>query len=89
MLAADRTMLHGSLKNTLMDILEKLDTGRDIEGYSTEGFHASSYRDNSLHRRVVLKNWIGLRIVPMHLVDYFTIYCFTVQIIFQVSQSQF
>ena len=31
MLAADRTMLHGSSKNTLVDILEKLDTGRDIE----------------------------------------------------------
>ena len=27
-------MLHGSLKGTLLDILEKLDTGRNMEGYT-------------------------------------------------------
>ena len=30
MYAADGTMLHGSLNSTLMNILEKLDTGRKI-----------------------------------------------------------
>ena len=44
-------MLHGSLNCTLIDILEKLDTGRNIEGYTKEDLHASSYRDKSLHRR--------------------------------------
>ena len=34
MFATDSTMLHGSLNSTLMDILEKLDTGRNIEGYT-------------------------------------------------------
>ena len=51
MFATDGTMLHGSLNSTLIDILEKLDTGRNIEGYTKEDLHASSYRDNSLHRR--------------------------------------
>ena len=49
--ATDGTMLHGSLNCNLIDILEKLDTGRNIEGYTKEDLHASSYRDNSLHRR--------------------------------------
>ena len=49
--ATDGTMLHGSLNCTLIDILEKLDTGRNIEGYTKEDLHASSYRDKSLHRR--------------------------------------
>ena len=44
-------MLHGSLNSTLMDILEKLDTGRKIEGYTKEDLHDISYRDNSLRRR--------------------------------------
>ena len=44
-------MLHGSLNSTLIDILEKLDTGRNIEGYTKEDLHASSNRDNSLRRR--------------------------------------
>ena len=51
MYAADGTMLHGSLNSTLMDILEKLDTGRKIEGYTEEDLHDISYRDNSLCRR--------------------------------------
>ena len=51
MFTADATMLHASLKSTLKDILEKLDTGRNIEDYTKEDLHASSYRDNSLHRR--------------------------------------
>ena len=49
--ATDGTMLHGSLNCNLIDILEKLDTGRNIEGYTKDDLHASSYRDNSLHRR--------------------------------------
>ena len=32
MYVPDGTMLHGSLNSILMDILEKLDTGRKIEG---------------------------------------------------------
>ena len=44
MFAADGTMLHGSLKSTLMDILEKLDTGRNIEGYTKEDSHATFYK---------------------------------------------
>ena len=32
--AADGTMFHVSLKSTLMDILEKLDAWRNIEGYN-------------------------------------------------------
>ena len=44
MFAADGTMLHGSLKSTLMDILEKLNTGRNIEGYTKEDLHASFYK---------------------------------------------
>ena len=62
-----------------MDILEKLDTGRDIEGCTKEDLHASSYRDNSLHRGSdysmarecrVLKNWTGLRVVPTWLTNF-------------------
>ena len=49
--ATDGTMLHGSLNCNLIDIIEKLDTGRNIEGYTKEDLHASSYRDNSSHRR--------------------------------------
>ena len=37
-------MRDGSLKSTLMDILEKLDTGRNIEGYTEEDLHASFYK---------------------------------------------
>ena len=44
MFAADGTMLHGSLKSTLLDILEKLDTGRTIEGYTKEDLHANFYK---------------------------------------------
>ena len=44
MFAADGTMLHGSLKSTLMDILEKLDTARNLEGYTKEDLHASFYK---------------------------------------------
>ena len=44
MFAADGTMLHGSSKSTLMDIHEKLDTGRNIEGYTKEDSHASFYK---------------------------------------------
>ena len=44
MFAADGTMLHGSLKSTLLDILEKLDTGRNIEGYTKEDLYASFYK---------------------------------------------
>ena len=51
MYAVDGTMLHGSLNSTLMDILEKLDTGRKIEGYTKEDLHDISYRNNSLRRR--------------------------------------
>ena len=51
MFATDSTMLHGSLNSTLIDILEQLDTGRNIEVYTKEDLHASSYRDNSLRRR--------------------------------------
>ena len=51
MFATDGTMLHGSLNSTLIDILEQLDTGRNIEGYTKEDLHASSYRNNSLRRR--------------------------------------
>ena len=72
-------MLHGSSKSTLLDILEKLDTGRNIEGYTKEDLHASSHRDNSLHRRSkysmarecrLLKNWTGLRVVPTCLTNF-------------------
>ena len=45
MFATDSTMLHGSLNSTLIDILEQLDTGRNIEVYTKEDLHASS----SLH----------------------------------------
>ena len=47
----------------------KLDTGRNIQGYTKEDLHASSYRDNSLHRNSdysmarecrLLKKWTGL-----------------------------
>ena len=51
MFATDSTMLQGSLNSTLMDILEKLDTGRNIEGYTKEDLHDISYRDISLPRR--------------------------------------
>ena len=34
-------MLHGYLKSTLINILEKLDTGRNIKGYTEEDLHAS------------------------------------------------
>ena len=44
MFAADGTMLHGSLKSTLLDIFEKLDTGRNIEGYTKEDLHANFYK---------------------------------------------
>ena len=44
MFAADGTMLFRSLKSTLMDILETLDTGRNIEGYTKEDLHASFYK---------------------------------------------
>ena len=44
MFVADGTMLHGSLKSTLLDILEKLDTGRNIEGYTKEDLHANFYK---------------------------------------------
>ena len=37
-------MRDGSLKSTLMDILEKLDTGRNIEGCTVEDLHASFYK---------------------------------------------
>jgi len=51
MFAADGTMLHGYLNSTLMDVLESW-PGRNIEGYAKEeDLHASSYKDNSLHRR--------------------------------------
>ena len=46
MFAADGTMLHGSLKSTLLDILEKLDTGRNIEGYTKEDLYASFYNSS-------------------------------------------
>ena len=51
MFVADGTMLHGSLNSTLMNIFEKLDTGRKIEGYTKEDLLDISYRDNSLRRR--------------------------------------
>ena len=82
MFAADGTMLHGSLNNTLMDILEKLDTGRNIEGYTKEDLHDISYRDNSLRRRSefngrececsLLKNWTWIKTCS-YLADHFTI----------------
>ena len=50
MFATVGTMLHGSL-NTLIDILEKLDTGKNIEGYTKEDLLASSNRDKSLRKR--------------------------------------
>ena len=46
MFAADGTMLHGSLKSTLLDILEKLDTERNIEGYTKEDLYASFYKNS-------------------------------------------
>ena len=46
MFAADGTMLHGSLKSTLLDILEKLDTGRNIEGYTKEDLYTSFYKNS-------------------------------------------
>ena len=48
MFAADGTMLHGSLKSTLLDILKKLDTGRNIEGYTKEDLYASFYKSSFL-----------------------------------------
>ena len=51
MFATDGTILHGSLNSSFIDILEKLDTGRNIKGYTKEDLHASSNRDNSLRRR--------------------------------------
>ena len=42
MFATDGTMLHGSLNSILIDILEKVDTGRNIEGYTKEDLYASS-----------------------------------------------
>ena len=44
-------MRDGSLKSTLMDILEKLDTGRNIEGCTVEDLHASFYK-RLLHLRI-------------------------------------
>ena len=59
MFAADGTRLHGSIKSTLMGILEKLDTGRNIKGYTEKDLHAISYRDNSLHRGSLLSSqWL-------------------------------
>ena len=68
---ADGIKLHGSLKSTLMDILEKLDTGRNIEGY-TKDLHASptgitAYAEGltSMARECsLLKKCTGLRLVP-------------------------
>ena len=44
MFAAEGTMLHGSLNSTLMDIVEMLDTGRNIEGYTKGDLYASFYK---------------------------------------------
>ena len=59
-------MLYGSLKSTLIDILEKLDTGRNMEGYTKEDLHASSYKDNSLRRR---SHFNGKRVQALEKMD--------------------
>ena len=59
-------MLHGSLNSTLMDILEKLETGRNIEGYTKEDLHASSNRDNSLRRK---SDFNGKRVQALEKMD--------------------
>ena len=67
MFAADGTMLHGSLNSTLMEILEKLDTGRKIEGYTKDDLHDISYRDNRLRRR---SDFNGKRVQPLEKLDW-------------------
>ena len=71
-------MLHGSLKGTLLDILEKLDTGRNMEGYTKgicmpvrTGIAAYTEADYSKPRECrLLKNWTGLRVVPTWLTNF-------------------